>query len=78
MKKNSRRLKMAETKGIRPVCLRLSNETHEALRDAVTRSAHRSMSALADEILSEGLARRNAETMNDLDRMIRAARDGGA
>ena len=69
---------MAETKGIRPVCLRLSDATHEALRDAVTRSAHRSMSALADEILSEGLARRNAEPMSDIDRMIRAARDAGA
>jgi hypothetical protein len=69
---------MAENKGIRPVCLRLSDATHEALRDAVTRSAHRSMSALADEILAAGLARRTADAESDLDRMIRAARDAGA
>jgi len=69
---------MAENKGVRPVCLRLSDATHEALRDAVTRSAHRSMSALADEILADALARRAVMAESDLDRMIRAARAGGA
>jgi hypothetical protein len=69
---------MAENKGVRPVCLRLSDATHEALRDAVTRSAHRSMSALADEILADALARRALTAESDLDRMIRAARDAGA
>lgn len=66
---------MAENKGVRPVCLRLSDTTHEALRDAVARSAHRSMSALADEILADALARRALMAESDLDRMIRAARD---
>jgi hypothetical protein len=69
---------MAENKGVRPVCLRLSDATHEALRDAVTRSAHRSMSALADEILADALARRALMAESDLERMIRAARDAGA
>lgn len=69
---------MAENKGVRPVCLRLSDATHEALRDAVTRSAHRSMSALADEILADALARRAVMAESDLDRMIRAAREAGA
>ena len=69
---------MAENKGVRPVCLRLSDATHEALRDAVTRSAHRSMSALADEILADALARRAIMAESDLERMIRAARDAGA
>lgn len=69
---------MAENKGVRPVCLRLSDATHEALRDAVTHSAHRSMSALADEILADALARRALTAESDLDRMIRAARDAGA
>jgi len=69
---------MAENKGVRPVCLRLSDATHEALRDAVTRSAHRSMSALADEILADALARRALMAESDLERMIRAARDTGA
>ena len=69
---------MAENKGVRPVCLRLSDATHEALRDAVTRSAHRSMSALADEILADALAKRAVMAESDLDRMIRAARAGGA
>ena len=69
---------MAENKGVRPVCLRLSDATHEALRDAVSRSAHRSMSALADEILADALARRAIMAESDLERMIRAARDAGA
>ena len=69
---------MADNKGVRPVCLRLSDATHEALRDAVTRSAHRSMSALADEILADALARRALMAESDLERMIRAARDAGA
>ena len=69
---------MAENKGVRPVCLRLSDATHEALRDAVAHSAHRSMSALADEILADGLARRALMAESDLERMIRAARDAGA
>ena len=69
---------MAENKGVRPVCLRLSDATHEALRDAVTRSAHRSMSALAEEILADALARRALMAESDLERMIRAARDAGA
>jgi len=69
---------MAENKGVRPVCLRLSDATHEALRDAVAHSAHRSMSALADEILADALARRALTAESDLDRMIRAARDAGA
>jgi hypothetical protein len=69
---------MTDNKGVRPVCLRLSDATHEALRDAVTRSAHRSMSALADEILADALARRALMAESDLERMIRAARDAGA
>jgi len=69
---------MAENKGVRPVCLRLSDATHEALRDAVTRSAHRSMSALADEILADALAKRAVMAESDLERMIRAAREAGA
>jgi hypothetical protein len=36
------------------------------------------MSALADEILADGLARRAITAESDLERMIRAARDAGA
>jgi hypothetical protein len=36
------------------------------------------MSALADEILADALAKRAVMAESDLDRMIRAARAGGA
>ncbi len=60
----------------KPCMLRLRVETHQLLRDAVENSAHRSMSALADEILHAALERvmQKEESRNSIDRMISAAR----
>jgi len=59
----------------KPCMLRLRVETHQMLRDAVEESSHRSMSALADEILHVALARlsETQETSSGIDRMIKAA-----
>jgi len=59
----------------KPCMLRLRIETHQMLRDAVGKSSHRSMSALADEILHVELARlsETQETRSGIDRMIKAA-----
>ena len=56
--------------------LRLRVETHQMLRDAVEKSAHRSMSALADEILYSALhvVIQEEESLSSIDRMISAAR----
>ena len=56
--------------------LRLRVETHHMLREAVEKSAHRSMSALADEIIYTALARvlQEEESRTSVDRMISAAR----
>ena len=61
----------------KPCMLRLRMETHQMLRDAVQKSAHRSMSALADEILHLALARleETQETRSGIDRMIDAAKN---
>lgn len=73
--RNSKRKKifMSEYK---PCMLRLRVETHEMLRDAVEKSAHRSMSALADEIIYTALAAavHEEESRTSVDRMISAAR----
>ena len=60
----------------KPCMLRLSVETHHMLREAVEKSAHRSMSALADEIIYTALARvlQEEENRTSVDRMISAAR----
>ena len=59
----------------KPCMLRLRVETHQMLRDAVEKSSHRSMSALADEILHAALARlsETQEARSGIDRMIEAA-----
>lgn len=59
----------------KPCMLRLRVETHQMLRDAVEKSSHRSMSALADEILHLALARlsETQEAHSGIDRMIKAA-----
>jgi hypothetical protein len=59
----------------KPCMLRLRVETHQMLRDAVEKSSHRSMSALADEILHVALARlsETQEAHSGIDRMIKAA-----
>ena len=59
----------------KPCMLRLRVETHQMLRDAVEKSSHRSMSALADEILHLALARlsETQEARSGIDRMIEAA-----
>ena len=59
----------------KPCMLRLRVETHQMLRDAVEKSSHRSMSALADEILHLALARlsETQEARSGIDRMIKAA-----
>lgn len=60
----------------KPCMLRLRVETHQMLRDAVEKSSHRSMSALADEILHLALARlaETQEARSGIDRMIDAAK----
>ena len=60
----------------KPCMLRLRVETHQMLRDAVEKSAHRSMSALADEILYSALhvVIQEEESLSSIDRMISAAR----
>ena len=59
----------------KPCMLRLRVETHQMLRDAVEESSHRTMSALADEILHAALARlsETQEARSGIDRMIEAA-----
>ena len=73
--RNSKRKKifMSEYK---PCMLRLRVETHHMLREAVEKSAHRSMSALADEIIYTALARvlQEEENRTSVDRMISAAK----
>ena len=52
---------------IKPTLLRLRTSTAEALKDELQYSVHRSMSALADEIIEMGLrvkARERAEAAN--------------
>ena len=60
----------------KPCMLRLRVETHHMLREAVEKSAHRSMSALADEILYSALhvVIQEEESLSSIDRMISAAR----
>jgi hypothetical protein len=60
----------------KPCMLRLRVETHQMLRDAVEKSAHRSMSSLADEILYSALhvVIQEEESLNSIDRMISAAK----
>jgi hypothetical protein len=59
----------------KPCMLRLRVETHQMLRDAVEGSSHRSMSALADEVLHIALGRmvETQESRSGIDRMIDAA-----
>lgn len=64
---------MTETK---PTLLRLRSRTVSMLKAAVTQSAHRSMASLADEILEAELSRRLERHGDELDRLIKAARDG--
>jgi hypothetical protein len=65
--------KMVEDQGVRGVMLRLRGETHEKLRDAVRLSAHRSMSALADDLLSDALDKLIDARASTVDRLIRGA-----
>jgi|TARA_R110001606_G_scaffold325980_1_gene472770 hypothetical protein len=46
------------------------------LKQGVAQSAHRSMASLADEILELELAKRLNQNTEDLDRLIKAARNG--
>ncbi len=69
---------MAENQEISPTLLRLTRTTKDALRDELQRSSHRSMSALADDILSRELSRRREESASGVDRMLAAARKVGA
>lgn len=64
---------MADTK---PTLLRLRPRTVEMLKQGVAQSAHRSMASLADEILELELAKRLNQNTEDLDRLIKAARNG--
>ena len=64
---------MAEDQGVRGVMLRLRGETHDKLRDAVRVSAHRSMSALADDLLSDALDELIEARASSVDRLIRGA-----
>jgi hypothetical protein len=64
---------MAEDQGVRGVMLRLRGETHEKLRDAVRISSHRSMSALADDLLSDALDELIEARASSVDRLIRGA-----
>lgn len=64
---------MADTK---PTLLRLRNKTVLMLKEAVAQSAHRSMASLADEILALELERRLTKNGDELDRLIKAARNG--
>jgi len=59
---------------IRATTLRLRATTIEMLQQALDRSPHRSMAALADEILDAELRKRGHQAESDLDRMIDAAR----
>ncbi len=65
--------KMAEDQGVRGVMLRLRGETHEKLRDAVRVSPHRSMSALADDLLSAALDELIEARASSVERLIRGA-----
>jgi len=56
------------------ITLRLRPETVAALRMAAQKSAHRTMAALADEILAAGLAARLQAAESDLERLLAAAR----
>lgn len=57
-----------------PTLLRLRAGTKAMLREAVKRSAHRSMATLADEILEAELRKRGFNSERNLDRMLDAAR----
>jgi len=59
--------------GIKQQQLRLRNETVDKLRFVLDASSHRSMSALADEVLEQGLDQRIA-AMDDDDIAARTMR----
>jgi len=65
---------MEENQRVRGVMLRLRGETHDKLRDAVRISSHRSMSALADDLLSDALDELIEARASSVDRLIRGAR----
>jgi len=53
---------------------RLRAETADMLRELVPLTAHRSMSALADELLRDAMQRLREREHDNLERMIAAAR----
>lgn len=61
---------------IRPTLLRLKQTTVDKLKLAVSKSAHRSMATLADEILDEELSRRLGVHSDEIDQMVEAVRRG--
>lgn len=59
---------------LKPTMLRLRTTTVEALKLELKASSHRSMAALADEILSVELERRLEKQSAQLDKLVDAAR----
>ena len=59
---------------LKPTMLRLRTTTVEALKLELKASPHRSMAALADEILSVELERRLEKQSAQLDKLVDAAR----
>ncbi len=59
---------------IKPTLLRLRQSTVDALKLELKSSAHRSMAALADDILSQELDKRFERRGDKLDQLVQAAR----
>jgi len=59
---------------IKPTLLRLRQSTVDALKLELKNSAHRSMAALADDILSQELDKRFERRGDKLDQLVQAAR----
>lgn len=59
---------------LRPTLLRLRESTVDALKIELKTSSHRSMAALADDILSTELERRLESKSQQLDKLVDAAR----
>ena len=64
---------MVKTK---PTLLRLRETTVELLKLGVDNSPHRSMAALADEILERELSKRLDDNSDAVDKMLEAVRRG--